>query len=1023
MHGTAAGNAFRWYFALLILSFSFVIAGCGGSSDNDDDGPTATALEVSPSQDTAATGTSRQFNATLILSDDTTEDVTRLVKWSTSDNRIGWVDSNGVAHALAEGVITVTATMGDLTDNAQLRIVPILLSELQVQPTSTEMVEATSRQFTATGIFNDGSQQDLTGSVTWATSNSNVVTIGAEGLATALNPGTATISASFDGHSDTAIVEVAEAELTAVQMDPVSASIADGTDQQFVLTAIFNNGSTHDVTPNATWESSNTAVATVGGSGRATGVDPGEAIITASFHGESASAELTVTDAVLERVEVSPTNAELPLGLSQQYTATAVFTDDSTQDVTTNAVWATSNRNRADISNATGSKGKAVGRAVGEVTISAAYGGMNGDTQLTVTDAVITGINVEPPDSRLANGFQRQFTATGLFSDGSNLDITGEVTWTSTDASLAQPSNADGSRGMVTADATNTGELSIEAALDGEKGSARLVVTNATLDAISVSPINASTPLGVQVQYQAEGEFSDGSRLPFTKRSTWSSSNTGIATIRNDAGNEGLATPVAKGATTIKASFGGKEGSTNLTVTDAALVSIEVAPLNASLPVGLTQQYQAVGTYTDDSTNDITGTVTWESSDSDVASIDNGASRGLATAEAEGTTGITATQGGVDSNIATLIVTAAELVSLDVTPKDQSVAAGRELDYNATGSFTDSSSRDLTAEVTWDSSDGGVAQVSNADGSEGKADTFEAGNVTVTATLDGVSGDTGLTVTAAVVDKVDVAPVDPSVPKNEDIQFTATATYSDDSTQDVTGQTDTAWSSSNTTVAQMDAGQKGRAVAHEIGTSIITAQLDGVAGTSELTVTDAVITSIVVTPASPVLPLGYTLRFTATAHRSDGSSEDVTGDVTWGSFNEAVVMVSNASGQRGQAEGLGTGSTTVTATLGGVTGSTQITVETAVLETIDVTPKDERRTVAQTGSVIQYTATGQFDTGTTLDITGQVDWSSSNGNVATISNAAGSKGRATTRPSPGTTTIQATRGGVNDSTTLTVTLF
>ncbi len=76
------------------------------------------------------------------------------------------------------------------------------------------------------------------------------------------------------------------------------------------------------------------------------------------------------------------------------------------------------------------------------------------------------------------------------------------------------------------------------------------------------------------------------------------------------------------------------------------------------------------------------------------------------------------------------------------------------------------------------------------------------------------------------------------------------------------------------------------------------------------------------------------------------------------------------------------------------------------------------------GGTVQYTATGMFSSGTTLNLTNDVTWASSNANVATISNAAGSRGRATAGPGPlpGTTTISATRGGISGSTTLSRTL-
>ena len=66
-------------------------------------------------------------------------------------------------------------------------------------------------------------------------------------------------------------------------------------------------------------------------------------------------------------------------------------------------------------------------------------------------------------------------------------------------------------------------------------------------------------------------------------------------------------------------------------------------------------------------------------------------------------------------------MTAATLVSIEVTPADPSIANGTTQQFTATGTYTDASTQDLTAAVTWSSSDEGVATISNAGGSEGLA--------------------------------------------------------------------------------------------------------------------------------------------------------------------------------------------------------------------------------------------------------------------------------------------------------------
>jgi len=87
------------------------------------------------------------------------------------------------------------------------------------------------------------------------------------------------------------------------------------------------------------------------------------------------------------------------------------------------------------------------------------------------------------------------------------------------------------------------------------------------------------------------------------------------------------------------------------------LLSIAVTPANPSMISGTTEQFTATGTYSDNSTRNITSSVKWSSSAKSVATISNGSrSKGMATSKAAGTTTITAKSRGI-SGSTTLTVT------------------------------------------------------------------------------------------------------------------------------------------------------------------------------------------------------------------------------------------------------------------------------------------------------------------------------------------------------------------------------
>ena len=642
--------------------------------------------------------------------------------------------------------------------------------------------------------------------------------------------------------------------------------------------------------------------------------------------------DTTPVSKILVSIEVTPSTAQTAVGTTTQFAATGTFGDDSERDVTAEVTWSSTDAAAATISNTAGSQGLATAAAVGTTTIVATSGSVTAGATLTVTPVELVSIEVTPAASSVANGVTLQFTATGVYSDHSTQDLTAQATWASSNTIAAAVSNLPGSIGLATA--TGVGTTSISATSGPVIGSTTLTVTSAVLVSIEVTPATLSIANGVTQQFTATGVFSDHSTQDLTAQVTWASSNTAAAAVSNDAGSIGLATATGVGTTTISATSGGVSGSTTLTVTPTVLVSIEVTPADPSIANGVTQQFTATGVFSDHSTQDLTAQITWGSSDGAVATVSNTAgSNGLATTTGVGTTTIDATSftaiSGVVIGSTTLTVTAAELVSIEVTPADPSVANGLTQQFTATGLYTDGSTQDLTTQLTWASSDSAVATVSNAAGSNGLATTAGTGATTITATSGEVTASTTLTVTSAELVSIEVAPADPSVANGLTQQFTATGLYTDGSTQGLTTQL--TWASSDSTVATVSnaAGSNGLATTAGTGATTITATSGEVTASTTLTVTSAELVSIEVAPADPSVANGLTQQFTATGLYTDGSTQDLTVQVTWSSSDSTVATVSNAAGSNGLATTAGVGTTTIDATGGEVSGSTTLNVTPA----------------------------------------------------------------------------------------------
>ncbi len=356
------------------------------------------------------------------------------------------------------------------------------LVSLEVTPQNPVIALGTDQQFIATGIFSDGSRQDLTNAVTWSSSEQSVASIsnesGSKGLAGSLSPGSTVITAGLGDISGSTTLTVTGAVLVSITVVPANPIIRLGTQQQFSAIGGFADGTTRDITNSVIWSSSDLAIASIsnqsGSKGLADSAAVGVTNITAASGNVSGSTSLRVTAISLIAITVTPANVNVAPNTTVQYTATAAFSDGSTRDITAEATWSASEISVATISNQPGSKGLATAVSPGSTTVSAASEGVTGSTLLTVSGPVLVSIKVTPANKTVKFNSKVQYTATGIFSDASTRDITTEVVWSSSDTTIAVISNEPGSKGLATTDGI-AGRTTITATLGNVSGSTLLI--------------------------------------------------------------------------------------------------------------------------------------------------------------------------------------------------------------------------------------------------------------------------------------------------------------------------------------------------------------------------------------------------------------------------------------------------------------------------------------------------------------------------------------------------------------------
>ncbi len=268
-----------------------------------------------------------------------------------------------------------------------------------------------------------------------------------------------------------------EVKLTSVTVTPANLRMAGTTVQQLTATGRYSDDSERDVTAEAAWTSSDPAVATVSG-GVVTPAQPGTTTITASMGQRSGSTTVTVTNALLQTIDVTPASASIANGTRQQFTATGHFDDGSAQDLTATVTWTSSD---ASLSVASGpaSGGLATSGALGATTstITAALGTISGSAALTVKGVTLSSVAVTPATATVLLGQTQQLAATGSFSDGSAQPMTGEVAWDTSAPSIATVAATGRATGVFAGAATIT--ATSRALLGSVSGAAQLTVKTA----------------------------------------------------------------------------------------------------------------------------------------------------------------------------------------------------------------------------------------------------------------------------------------------------------------------------------------------------------------------------------------------------------------------------------------------------------------------------------------------------------------------------------------------------------------
>ncbi|MDU9376217.1 hypothetical protein McpSp1_08140 [Methanocorpusculaceae archaeon Sp1] len=778
-----------------------------------------------------------------------------------------------------------------------------------------------------------------------------------------------------------------------------SANVTDLADGTLTATITYNDETTG--TTGVSWSSDNPDVVSIDTDGNWTAHMSGTAVIIATVDDANVS---PLTDIATINVDATPYTVSFSSIASSVVqnsngTLTATVKDKKGADITANLEWISDPAGNFTFSEQSGNTvtWNATKTGTATITLSATANGVSKEslpTSVTVTRSVTDLTLRDGPATQINDLSFGKFNWTVTYSDGSTADDV-TLTWESSDSEiLSVDANGNWVAEKAGTDVVITATVP-ETSVSDETNSITIVATPFTVSFSSIASSvvqNSNGTLtatvkdkkGADITANLEWISDPADNFTFSEQSgntvTWNATKVGTATITLNATANGVSKESLPTSVTVTRSV------TDLTLRDGPATQIN------DLSFG---KFNWTVTYSDGSTADDV-TLTWESSDSEILSVD---ANGNWVAEKAGTdVVITATVPETSVSDETNSIT---IVATPFTVSFSSIASSVVQNSNGTLTATvkDKKGADITANLEWISDPADNFTFSEQSGNTVTWNATKVGTATITlnATANGVSKEsspTSVTVTRSVTG---LTLRDCPASQINDLafgKFNWTVTYSDGSTADDVTLT---WKSSDSETLSVDAS--GNWVAQKAGTGVVIT-----ATVSETSVSDKTNSiTIAATPAkieiSPLtLPLKQGDSGSVTAVVRDKHNETIETLVTWGTDNMSVINFDSGTNQW-HAVAKGTANITATATSGDVTKQ----------QNYSVTVVNIPKTVEITGNtVLRMGETASF--GVILkDIDGEVmtpeiiQWTSKNIDVFTVN----SNGLVTP-VAPGTANINVT---------------
>ncbi len=306
--------------------------------------------------------------------DGSTIDISKLVKWTNSDDEIAELDgTKWTAKALGETTFTATAQGYEAEVTLTVHLKPV---KLIAETKDLSIITGKSSDLPKVSvIYEDGEEADISKSIEWKTTSDNILLL--EKSMKGLEASTVTLTGTYLNKTASVRVKIEE-EIVRFEVDPTIIELNPNRSKSIKVYGYYKDGKKVSIGTKMNWTVANSNIATVSGTSSVKALNVGSTKVTGSYQGKTVEIPVLVTPK-LKSLQLSAKSAQLSIGGTYSVTIQAVYLTGSPVDATTAAVWTSSKESVATVKD-----GKITAVSKGSATIKASFGGKSASFRVTV---------------------------------------------------------------------------------------------------------------------------------------------------------------------------------------------------------------------------------------------------------------------------------------------------------------------------------------------------------------------------------------------------------------------------------------------------------------------------------------------------------------------------------------------------------------------------------------------------------------------------------------------------------------